>query len=203
MNALMYQSNHNRRMAAALCAAAIIHVAAIGFATTRGEAPPIAAGPTGDPVIELIPAEPIREAQPDQSDPLPTPPVIDEFYVANTATPPPVRRQPTKLTPLVKRSNSTSPNSLNLSAAKVLALSAPRPEYPYEARRQKVTGDGVAVITIDPGSGNVTNVSMAKSTGSAFLDNAAIAGFRRWRFKPGSVTTVTCPVTFTLAGASY
>src|SRR4051794_10363864 len=130
MNALMYQSNHNRRMAAALCAAAIIHVAAIGFATTRGEAPPIAAGPTGDPFVELIPAEPVLDPPSEAIDPLPTPPTIDEFYVANTATPPPVPRQPTKFVPLVKQSNSTSPNSLNLSAAKVLALNAPRPEYP-------------------------------------------------------------------------
>ena len=203
MNALMYQSNHNGRIAAAFCAAAMIHVAAIGFATTRQEARPIASGPTGEPFVEVTAPDPIAEAQPEQSDPLPTPPVIDEFYVANTATPPPVRRQPTKFTPLVKQSNSTSPNSLNLSAAKVLALNAPRPEYPYEARRQKITGEGVAVMRVDPASGNVTNVAMVKSTGSAFLDNAAIAGFRRWRFKPGSVSTVTCPVTFTLAGASY
>jgi TonB family protein len=203
MNALMYQSNHNRRFAAALCAAAIIHVAAIGFATTREEARPTAAGPTGDPFIELIAPDPIPDAQPEQSDPLPTPPVINDFDRETSATPPPVRRQPTKFTPLVKKSNSTIPSSLNLSAARVLALNAPRPEYPYEARRQKITGDGVAVMTIDSGSGNVTNVSMAKSTGNAFLDNAAIAGFRRWRFKPGSVSTVTCPVTFTFAGASY
>jgi TonB family protein len=84
-----------------------------------------------------------------------------------------------------------------------MALNAPRPEYPYEARRQKITGSGVAVMSVDPGSGNVTDVTMSKSTGSAFLDNAAIAGFRRWRFKPSSVSTVTCPVTFTLSGASY
>jgi TonB family protein len=204
MNALMYQSNCNRRFAAALTAAAIIHVAAIGFATTRQEAPPIASGPTGEPpVIDFIPPDPIVDPQPDQSDPLPTPPTIDEFYLDNTATPPPVHREPTKFTPLVKRSTNSAPSSLNLSAAKVLALNAPRPEYPYEARRQKITGDGVVVMNVDPASGNVTGVSMAKSTGNTFLDNAAIAGFRRWRFKPGSVSTVTCPVTFTLNGANY
>jgi protein TonB len=92
---------------------------------------------------------------------------------------------------------------MSLSSAKVFAVNAPRPEYPYEARRQKITGDGIVVMTVDPGSGSVTDVSMAKSTGSVFLDNAAIAGFRRWRFKPGSVATVTCAVTFTLSGASY
>lgn len=204
MNALIYQSNCNRRFAAALTTAAIIHIAAIGFATTRQEARPIPSGSTNVPSVDLTSPDPILDPQPpDQSDPLPTPPAPNEFYLADTATPPPVHRQPTKFTPLVKRSTNSAPNSLNLSAAKVLAINAPRPEYPYEARRQKITGDGVAVMSIDPASGNVTGVSMAKSTGNAFLDNAAIAGFRRWRFKPGSVSSVTCPVTFTLSGANY
>ena len=92
---------------------------------------------------------------------------------------------------------------MNLSTAMVFAISAPRPEYPYEARRQKLTGDGVVVMNVDPVTGNVTSVSMSTTTGSPFLDNAAIAGFRRWRFRPGSVSSVTCPVTFTLTGASY
>jgi outer membrane biosynthesis protein TonB len=48
----------------------------------------------------------------------------------------------------------------------------------------------------------VTDATMSTTTGSVILDNAAIAGFRRWRFRPGSVSTVICPVTFTLSGAS-
>ena len=202
MNALIYQPEKKWRFLTALTAAAAIHVAAITFATTK-ETPPIA-GPPGDPpVIQLVPAEPTPDPQPEQTDPLPTPPVIDQIFVDSTTTPPPMRRTPTKFTPITAQRNTHAPSSLNMSAAKVLALNAPRPEYPYEARRQKITGDGVVVMSVDPGSGSVTGVTMAKSTGSAFLDNAAIAGFRRWRFKPGSVSTVTCPVTFTLSGASY
>jgi TonB family protein len=203
MNALMYQPNNKWRFTTALTVAAAIHVAAITFATTRHEAPP-ASGPTGDPaLLEVEPTDPNPEPQSEQTDPLPSPPTINESYVENVATPPPVRRPPAKFTSQVKPRSSMTAGSLNLSAAKVLALNAPRPEYPYEARRQKITGDGVAVMNIDPGTGNVTGVTMLKSTGNAFLDNAAIAGFRRWRFKPGSVSIVTCPVTFTLSGASY
>ena len=202
MNALIYQQNQKWRFPAALVAAAIIHVAAISFGTTQQESPPVA-GFADDPFIEILPADPILDPPQEQSDPLPTPPAIDNFYVENNGTPPPVRQRPTKSTPLVRDRNNTAPRSVNLSSAKVLALHAPRPEYPYEARRQKITGDGVAVMSVDPGSGSVTGVTMARSTGNAFLDNAAIAGFRRWRFKPGSVSSVTCPVTFTLSGASY
>jgi TonB family protein len=90
-----------------------------------------------------------------------------------------------------------------MSAAKVLALTAPRPEYPYEARRQRATGSGVATLTIDSATGNVTDVRMSRSTGSAVLDNATISAFRRWRFRPGTVTTVQTPITYTLTGAAY
>jgi TonB family protein len=203
MKALMYQSNHHRRFAAALGAAVIIHVAAIGFATTKQQTP-IASGPPGEPpVLEFLPFEPNADPQPEKSDPLPTPPTINEFPAENAATPPPVRRQSTTFTPLIKGPSKSGASSLNLSAARVFAINAPRPEYPYEARRQKITGDGVVAMTVDPASGQVTEVFVVKSTGSPFLDNAALAGFRRWRFKPGTASSIRCPITFTLTGASF
>jgi TonB family protein len=59
-------------------------------------------------------------------------------------------------------------------------------------------------MTVDPVTGIVTSVSISKTTGSPFLDNnAAVAGFKRWRFRPGTISSVTCPVTFTLTGATY
>jgi TonB family protein len=84
-----------------------------------------------------------------------------------------------------------------------MALSAPRPEYPYEARRQKITGSGFAILAIDSVSGNVTGAMMEQSTGSSVLDNAAMTGLRRWRFKPGTVSRVRLPITFTMTGAAY
>jgi TonB family protein len=203
MSALIYQPNKKWRFGTALLAAAVIHLAAIAFANAHRAEPQTSSGfPNEPPEIVIEPLNPDLDPQ-SSSDPLPTPPAIDESYVENTATPPPIRARTGKSTPLVRSPAAAAPRSLNLSTAKVLAINAPRPEYPYEARRQKITGSGVAVLSVDPGSGNVTDVTMSASTGSAFLDNAAIAGFRRWRFKPGSVSTVTCPVTFTLSGASY
>ena len=38
---------------------------------------------------------------------------------------------------------------MSMSSAKAVAVSAPRPEYPYEARRSKITGSGVCVMTVD------------------------------------------------------
>jgi TonB family protein len=58
-------------------------------------------------------------------------------------------------------------------------------------------------MMIDFVSGRVTDVMMEESTGSLVLDNAAVSGFRRWRFKPGTVSRVRSPITFTMTGAQY
>jgi protein TonB len=89
-----------------------------------------------------------------------------------------------------------------MSSAKAQAVFSPRPEYPYEARRQKKTGSGVCVLTIDP-SGSVSDASMAQSTGADILDNATVSAFKRWRFKAGSFTKVRVPITYTMTGAQF
>lgn len=39
---------------------------------------------------------------------------------------------------------------------------------------------------------------MQLSTGHKFLDDVALAAFRKWRFKPGTVSQVRIPITFLL-----
>jgi TonB family protein len=113
----------------------------------------------------------------------------------------PLPRQTRVSQPIAKARNGI-PGSTTAPSANATVLSAPRPEYPEEARQRKITGDGVVVLTVDPVSGMVTHVTIRKTTGSALLDHSAINGFRRWRFKPGSASKVRLPVTFTLKGVS-
>jgi TonB family protein len=182
-------------------AAALIHFAAIALANIHRTE--VTGGPPFTDEFTEVSFEPfsiVADLAPETPDPLPTPPQTDELFHDERSTPPPIRRQTTKsFTPMVKPRSGP----LSWSSAKVLAINAPRPEYPYEARRQKITGDGVVAMIVDPVTGNVSDVSILKSTGSPFLDNAAVTGFRRWRFKPGTVSSVKCPITFTLTGASY
>lgn len=201
--AIVSQSAHKWRFGVALAVAAGIHLAAISFATVQRMETKTAGVPAGPPELFFEPAEPPVDPQPDPSEPLPTPPVIDQSYIVETATPPPVHRTPTKSGPVVRPRTNLTGRSVNVSDAKVFALSAPRPEYPHEARRQRITGDGIALLTIDQNSGDVIQITMAKSTGNPLLDDAALAGLRRWRFKPGTVSSVTCPITFTLTGVAY
>ena len=204
--ALLYRPKTSWRVGVAFGAAALIHFGAIALANVhRVEntgGPPSA---NEFPEITLEPPETVIDPPAQNPDPLPTPPPqVDESFPEDRSTPPPLRRQINKMiTPIRKPSNHGSAASLSLSSAKVLAVSAPPPEYPYEARRQRITGNGVVTIAVDPASGRVSDVSMLKSTGNPFLDNAAITGFRRWRFKPGTLSSVTCPITFTLTGATY
>ena len=79
---------------------------------------------------------------------------------------------------------------------KALALYAPRPQYPLEARARHLTGTCVVLVTLDRKTGNVTSAKVIRSTGSPILDNAAVYAFRQWRFRPTSRATVPIPVTF-------
>ncbi|PYJ24375.1 MAG: hypothetical protein DME91_09120 [Verrucomicrobia bacterium] len=61
---------------------------------------------------------------------------------------------------------------------------------------------GVCIVSVDPASGNVTGASMERSTGDSTLDKSAVNAFRKWRFRPGTVSKVRIPVEFTMTGAS-
>ena len=140
----------------------------------------------------------------DLVDPPPNPIPSNDAFPDERPTPAPVLRQIiTRSMPIVKMRNQINSGLQSLALAQISALSAPRPEYPYEARRRKITGSGVVIMTVDSVSGQVTNVIMEESTGSSVLDNAALAGFRRWRFKPGMLSKVRSPITFTMTGAQY
>jgi TonB family protein len=85
---------------------------------------------------------------------------------------------------------------MSLSAAQAIAVRAPLPEYPYQAKRAHITGSGVCVMTVNTASGNVTNAMMAESTGDGILDYVTIHTFQRWRFKPGTVSQVRVPISY-------
>jgi protein TonB len=82
--------------------------------------------------------------------------------------------------------------------AKPFALKHPYPEYPLEARRLRLMGKGIVVGIVDRKSGNVTSVTMEKSTGHAILDDAVLRAFRQWRFKPGTIREFHFPVNYVM-----
>jgi protein TonB len=208
---LLYRPPPRWQVWAALGAAAAIHFAAVAIASIhpKEQVMDLADIPeaTVDVSIEQQPEQ--QPTPPPEEEPPPPPPpeaVPEEKpeFVEEKPTPPP-KRPPTNkpVAPIAKPKPAGPVGPMSMSSAKAVAVSAPRPEYPYEARRSKITGSGVCVMTVDPGSGSVTSAEMAQSTGNAILDNAATSAFRRWRFKPGTVSRVRTPITFTMSGAQY
>ncbi|PYL67352.1 MAG: hypothetical protein DMF28_09375 [Verrucomicrobia bacterium] len=182
----------------ALGAALAIHLTAVALAQRR-EAVAVELPPQPPQVVEATLAPP--EATPPPEDiPLPEPPpppdIKPEFVEERTPPPRPPPSAQQKFTPI-------KASALSMSQAKALAINAPRPPYPYEARAHHIMGSGVITVNVDPASGNVTDASVTQSMGSPILDDAAVSTFRRWKFRPGSVSKVRIPITFTMTGASY
>jgi protein TonB len=182
----------------ALGAALAIHLTAVALAQKR-EAVAVELPPQPPQVVEATLAPP--EATPPPEDiPLPEPPpppdIKPEFVEERTPPPRPPPSAPQKFVPI-------KASALSMSQAKALAINAPRPPYPYEARAHHLMGSGVITVNVDPASGSVTDASVTQSIGSPILDDAAVSTFRRWKFRPGSVSKVRIPITFTMTGASY
>jgi TonB family protein len=77
------------------------------------------------------------------------------------------------------------------------ALASPSAGYPEEAQKAKLSGSGLYELRINK-AGAITGVVVVKSSGSAVLDSAAKAIFRKWRFKPGTFTSVRIPVSWSV-----
>jgi protein TonB len=129
---------------------------------------------------------------------IPSPPEIKPEHVEETTPPPrqPKRQKIAAIAAITAPQVAGSPGGTMSISPSRAATYAPKPEYPSEARTRHITGSGVCVVDVDPGSGNVTGASMAESTGNPILDDSAVRTFRKWRFKPGTVSRVRIPVEF-------
>ena len=79
-------------------------------------------------------------------------------------------------------------------------LYAPDPVYPVEAWSRHLTGIGTVFVHVDQKTGNVTAARMLQRTGYRILDEAALATFRQWRLRPGTVSHVRIPIKFLMRG---
>jgi TonB family protein len=198
--AFLYRRNGRSIFWLAFFFALAIHLGAVALAKTRSPSNKLLdVSPLSDVEIvdtaesepalleESAPAPPLEQIHPDQ----------DSFQEKNLM-PPPIRAHRKARPPSLIGGTTAS-----LRSVKATVAYAPRPVYPYEARRQRVTGSGVALLTVNQTSGTVTDVRMAQSCGNVILDNSTLDALRRWRFRPGGVTQVEVPITYTLMGVSY
>jgi TonB family protein len=198
--ALLYRIRGRWTFWIAFVCAFTIHLGAVVLGKNKSESAKLENFRTGQGDVELVDTEPELQS-PEQSI---TPPPVEQIpldqdsFQEENLTPPPVRsRKKSRPAVFVRRTIAS------FHSVKAMVTYAPRPVYPYEARRNRITGSGTALLGIDPTMGTVTDVLMAQSCGNTILDNATLEAFRRWRFKPGTAPTVQVPITYTLSGASY
>ena len=198
--ALVYRHSGRTIFWIAFISALAIHLGAVALAKTKSPTTKLEDfNPPAD--LELVDT---AETEPALVEESAVPPPLEQIrpdqdnFQEENITPPPVRAHRRTRSASLHRGTTAS-----LRAVKAMVTYAPRPVYPYEARRQRVTGSGVALLAVDQTSGTVTDVLMVQSCGNAILDHSTLDALRRWRFKPGSVTKVQVPITYTLMGVSY
>lgn len=85
----------------------------------------------------------------------------------------------------------------------VAALNNPKPPYPLAARRLGIEGRVVLRVHV-LADGRCDDVQLARSSGSALLDESALSTVRRWRFLPATrggtpvAASVNVPISFRL-----
>jgi TonB family protein len=196
-SALIYRPPSKKPIAVAFTAAIMIHLCAVALASHRAS-PSAETVPTfqGELVgIEEpdVPPAPEVETMPEA----PSFSVPTDFVEPSLQPLRSINRNPKPIRPVPKAHSGATSNG------RALALTAPTPEYPYEARRRNITSSGVVALTVDETSGAVIDAEMEPGTGSSILDQSALRGLRRWRFKAGAPRRVRVPITFTITGAQF
>jgi TonB family protein len=197
---LVYRPSRPWLVWAAFACAAAIHIGAIVVA--QGKSDKVAVQDFKSAVADIEIVDKSKEETPPEDVAMPPPPEQVppdlETFPEENRTPPPVRpRKKMRVASFVR--GTAAP----FGGVRALVTYAPRPVYPYEARRQRITGSGIALLTVASVDGKVVDVRMTQSCGSVILDNATLDAFQRWHFKPGSVERVQVPITYTLTGVSY
>jgi TonB family protein len=198
---LLYRPPPRWQFYAALGGALFLHLAAIGIAAIKHEPPAVDLSQIPTATVEATLQPEDQPTPPPEDIPMPEPPPIPDVAEFHEEKPPPPK---TNLKPAGPVKPQGVTGTMSITGAKAVAIFAPKPDYPYEARSRHVTGSGVCVLSVDVASGNVTDASMAQSIGNPILDNSTVTTFRRWRFRPGQVAPkVKVPITYTMTGASY
>jgi TonB family protein len=197
--AILYRPPPRWQTWTALACAVAIHIGAASIRAGRSEPVTLIDVEDWGPVVSVMDNQSESPAEPDITPSVAPPenPFRDE--ISSQAQ---TRRRNKAVAPISMRAGISSGTPGSFRSMDM--LSAPKPQYPYEARSRRVTGSGIAILAVDQQFGIVTDARMSESTGSIILDEATISAMRRWRFKPDiAARMVKVPITFRLDGIVY
>ncbi|PSD44952.1 energy transducer TonB, partial [Stenotrophomonas maltophilia] len=141
------------------------------------------------------PPPPVKNLSPPKPSPVPPPPQAPVVDV-------PEPRPNDIVTPPSPPAPPAPPTSIEASVD-ISSKAMNPPRYPPAAFRAGIQGEVILIIDVDA-SGNVTNVTVEKSSRNRDLDRAAMEAARKWRFNAaeagGKKTAgrVRVPVNFAL-----
>ncbi|XBL65743.1 energy transducer TonB [Xanthomonas campestris pv. centellae] len=141
------------------------------------------------------PPPPVKNLSPPKPSPVPPPP---EAPVVDVPEP----RPSDIVTPPSPPSPPAPPSDIGASVD-ISSKNMNPPKYPPAAFRAGVQGEVILIVDVDA-SGNVTNVSVEKSSRNRDLDRAAMDAARKWKFNASTVNgqkaagRVRVPVNFAL-----
>jgi protein TonB len=182
---------------AAIVAVVLLHLGFL-YAFTHGLKVVNLVKPFKDTVTVFIPEEKPIEAPPPVPKQKDLPPI--DKIVPDEPVPTPLEVPPEITPPPAEAAITEAP----VDAAPVTrSFSIKRrvdPTYPSASRRAGETGTVVLTVTVGP-DGSPTEVEIARSSGFAALDQAAIDAVKKWRFtvaSESSYSRVQLPITFKL-----
>ena len=153
--ALPKPSSKSAAIVAAVVAVAL-HLGAVVYVQFRPEDPPIEVGAPFGSVVDAVLEAPPQAIQPPLPPEEPEPleasaePISAPEFVEDAA---PVQKKTTGKRPVrpIAQPGTVGgfAGTVSASSAKTVAITAPRPDYPYEARRNRITGSGVMLMTVD------------------------------------------------------
>lgn len=139
----------------------------------------------------------------EQNNPTPAPEQSATAAPEQSATPKPKPKHSPTATPVaaeievapIVAQGSTAHSQKSFGGENARLVFSPDPGYPVAERfgRSPVRGSGEFRVTFGP-NGDVINVQIVRSMHRDVLDDAAMAGLRRWRSRPGAEWSMIVPV---------
>lgn len=174
-----------------------LHLAAFMMLLIPAVAPKAVAEKERNVMVTIVdaPPPPVKNLSPPKPSPVPPPPQAPVVDV-------PEPRPNDIVTPPSPPSPPAPPTSIEASVD-ISSKAMNPPRYPPAAFRAGIQGEVILIIDVDA-SGNVTNVTVEKSSRNRDLDRAAMEAARKWRFNAAeaggkkAAGRVRVPVNFAL-----
>src|SRR5256886_17454850 len=136
---LLYRPPPRWQFWAALSGALFLHIAAVGIAAIKHEAPVVDLSdiPTATVEAQLQPED--QPTPPPEDIPIPEPPPVPEVAPEFHEVKPPPPKNLAKPAGPIKAPQAGEPGTMSITSAKAVAHYTPKPHYTYEANSRHIT----------------------------------------------------------------